>query len=191
MRRPSGAQCRPGARARRRPYPARSRSREHCAMPSACPFLIIETGQPVASMRRLGGFPHWIRVAAGLPGREVVQVDVERGGDLPAIDGWAGVLITGSGAMVTDRADWSERTAGWLREAAYAGVPMLGICYEHQLIAHALGGEVGPNPHGREMGTVDIQTLAAAAADPLFAAAGTGFIAQSTHLQSVLRLPAG
>ena len=30
------------------------------------PFLIVETGQPVRSMRRYGGFPHWIRVAAGL-----------------------------------------------------------------------------------------------------------------------------
>ena len=29
------------------------------------PFLIVETGQPVRSMRRYGGFPHWIRVAAG------------------------------------------------------------------------------------------------------------------------------
>ena len=29
------------------------------------PFLILQTGTPVAPMRRRGGFPHWIRVAAG------------------------------------------------------------------------------------------------------------------------------
>ena len=36
------------------------------------PFLIVETGQPVRSMRRYGGFPHWIRVAAGLEAAEYV-----------------------------------------------------------------------------------------------------------------------
>ena len=41
------------------------------------PFLIVETGQPVASMRRHGGFPHWIRVAAGLAADEAVVANVE------------------------------------------------------------------------------------------------------------------
>ncbi|HEY5803968.1 MAG TPA: hypothetical protein VIT90_09780, partial [Lysobacter sp.] len=43
------------------------------------PFLIVETGQPVASMRRHRGFPHWIRVAAGLEADEAVVVNVEDG----------------------------------------------------------------------------------------------------------------
>ena len=123
-------------------------------------FLILETGQPVASMRRHGGFPHWIRTAAGLPRDAAVVVDVERGDALPSRDGFAGVIVTGSGAMVTDRHDWSERTAAWLGEAAQAGLPLLGICYGHQLIAHALGGEVGWHPRGREMGTVEVERLA-------------------------------
>ena len=155
------------------------------------PFLIIETGQPVASMRRYGGFPHWIRVAAGLSERDTVKVDVERGAALPDASAFAGVIVTGSGAMVTDRADWSERSAAWLRDAAHAGVPLFGICYGHQLIAHALGGEVGPNPRGREMGSFEIETIDVAADDPLFANAGARFVAQVTHLQSVLRLPEG
>ncbi|MET0327487.1 MAG: glutamine amidotransferase [Luteimonas sp.] len=160
-------------------------------MSNARPFLILETGQPVASMRRYGGFPHWIRVAAGLSEREVDVVDVERGEALPAADGRIGVLVTGSGAMVTERADWSERTAAWLHDAAHAGVSIFGICYGHQLIAHALGGEVGPNPRGREMGSFEIETVDAAVGDPLFAGAGARFLAQVTHLQSVLRLPDG
>lgn len=160
-------------------------------MSSTRPFLIIETGQPVASMRRYGGFPHWIRVAAGLSQDEVEVVDVERGAALPDAAEYAGVLVTGSGAMVSDRVDWSERTAAWLREAAHAGVPLLGICYGHQLIAHALGGEVGDNPQGRGMGTCPLELTGDAAADPLFASAPPQFLAQTTHLQSVLRLPEG
>ena len=148
------------------------------------PFLIVVTGQPVASMRRHGSFAHWIRVAAGLERDEAVVVDVAgadgHGGDeLPTREGFAGVIVTGSAAMVTERRDWSERSAGWLREDAHAGMPLLGICYGHQLIAHALGGEVGYNPGGREMGTVHVDLHPPAAADPLFAGLPPRFPAQA------------
>ncbi|WP_460831169.1 glutamine amidotransferase [Lysobacter humi (ex Lee et al. 2017)] len=155
------------------------------------PLLILETGQPAASMRRHGGFPHWIRVAAGLPRDGAVVVDVEGGAPLPRREGFAGAIVTGSGAMVTDRADWSEASAGWLRDAAQAGLPLFGICYGHQLIAHALGGEVGWHPEGREMGTVEIELHPSAGDDPLFGGLPPRFAAQATHLQSVLRAPDG
>src|SRR5690606_508848 len=127
------------------------------------PFLILETGQPAPPLRRYGGFPHWIRVAAGLAADEAVAVNVERGDALPGREGLAGAIVTGSAAMVTDRHPWSERSAAWLRDAADAGLPLFGICYGHQLLAHALGGEVGDNPAGRQMGTVGIELLPAAA----------------------------
>ena len=155
------------------------------------PFLILETGQPVPSMRRHGGFPHWIRVAAGLRDGDAQVVNVETGDALPDAGGFAGAIVTGSAAMVTDRHDWSERGAAWLRDAAHAGVPLLGICYGHQLLAHALGGEIGDNPNGREMGTVEVELAPAAADDPLFADLPVRFNAQATHLQSVLRAPEG
>ncbi|KAB8315361.1 glutamine amidotransferase [Tolypothrix campylonemoides VB511288] len=140
-------------------------------------------------MRRHRGFPHWIRVAAGLGADEAVVVDVEHGEPLPTRDGFAGAIVTGSAAMVTDRAAWSERTAAWLRDAAHAGLPLFGICYGHQLIAHALGGEVADNPAGREMGTVAIALRPQAAEDPLFARLPPTFAAQATHLQTVVRAP--
>lgn len=153
------------------------------------PFLILSTGHPTASMRRHGSFAHWIRVAAGLDRDAAVVIDVEHGEPLPERAGFAGALVTGSAAMVTEHLDWSERCAAWLREAGQAGLPLLGICYGHQLLAHAFGGEVGYNPNGREMGTVDIDLTAAAAADPLFAGLPVRMPVQSTHLQSVLRPP--
>jgi GMP synthase (glutamine-hydrolysing) len=155
------------------------------------PFLILETGQPVASMRRHRGFPHWIRVAAGLAADDAVVVNVEAGEPLLTREGFSGAIVTGSAAMVTDRHDWSERSAQWLREAAHAGMPLLGICYGHQLLAHALGGEVGDNPAGREMGTIELELQPPAAGDALFGGLPQRFPAQATHLQSVLRAPEG
>src|SRR3546814_6422229 len=93
--------------------------------------------------------------------------------------------------MVTERLDWSERSAQWLGDAARAGLPVMGICYGHQLLAHALGGEIGDNPAGRQMGTIELELQPAAAGDPLFAGLPQRFPAQATHLQSVLRAPEG
>lgn len=155
------------------------------------PFLILQTGTPVASMRRRGGFPHWIRVAAGLRRDEVVEVDVESGGIPPSARGYAGIFITGSAAMVSDRLPWSEATADWLHQAISAHAPIFGICYGHQLMAHALGGTVGDNPMGREMGTVEARLTPAAASDALFADTPASFPVQMTHLQTVLAKPAG
>ena len=155
------------------------------------PFLILETGAPIDSLRRHGGFGHWIRVAAGLHGRQVRHVPVADGAPLPEAGAFAGVFVTGSGAMVTDREDWSERTAGWLRDAAHAGQPLFGICYGHQLIAHALGGTVDWNPNGREMGTVPVDVAADAGDDALFGGLPGRFDVHATHRQSVVAPPPG
>ena len=155
------------------------------------PFLIVETGQPAMRLRRYGRFPHWIRVAAGLEASEAVVVNVEQGDALPRREGFAGVIVTGSAAMVPDRHPWSERSATWLREAAHAGLPLFGICYGHQLLAHALGGQVDDNPAGRESGTVHIDLHPPAQDDPLFSALPLKFTAHATHVQTVARPPEG
>jgi GMP synthase (glutamine-hydrolysing) len=93
--------------------------------------------------------------------------------------------------MVTEHAAWSERTAAWIPTVMDANKPLLGICYGHQLIAYALGGEVGPNPRGREFGTVEIVLREAARADRLFAGLPSKILAHASHAQSVLRLPPG
>jgi len=162
--------------------------------PSSQRFLIVETGQPVPNLRRHGRFPHWIRVAAGLRADEATAINVEAGEALPGAEfdaALTGVIVTGSSAMVTDRHAWSERTADWLRQRLDAGLPVLGICYGHQLLAHTLGGEVDYNPQGREMGTVAVDLQPHAGEDPLFAPLPTRFEVQVSHLQSVLRPPSG
>lgn len=153
--------------------------------------LIIKTGEPGRPVRdTLGRFEDWIARESGTDAGAWQVVDVAAGEALPAVATVAGAVITGSLAMVSDRADWSERTAGWLREAHAANVPLLGICFGHQLLAHALGGEVGFRAAGPEAGTVEVTRLSVVTDDPLFAALPSRFAANVFHWQSVLRLPA-
>lgn len=155
-------------------------------------MLIVQTGSTLPVLRgRHGDFPAWIRNGLGLRPDEVEVVQVQEGGALPDPRTVAGAVLTGSGAMVSDRLDWSEATAEWLRGAVAAGLPLLGICYGHQLLAHALGGRVGDHPDGREVGTIEVEPLAAADGDALFDAAPARFRAHATHEQSVLDLPPG
>lgn len=161
------------------------------ASPLVSPFLIIVAGQPAAKLRRYGGFDHWIRVAAGLGRDDAVVIDVEAGEALPSFDAFAGVIVSGSAAMVTERQEWSERTAAWLADAVQAGLPVLGICYGHQLLAHALGGTVVDNPAGRRMGTFGVELLPEAREDALLAPLPEHFTAQMTHVQHVSVPPPG
>lgn len=130
------------------------------------------------------------RQRLGLPADGVVEVDVQRTPVLPSAGEFSGVIVSGSAAMITDRLPWSERAAAWI--AANTGkLPILGVCFGHQLIAHAFGGMVITNPAGSEYGTVEIELLNAAATDELLKGAPLRFAAQAAHSQCVSELPAG
>jgi GMP synthase (glutamine-hydrolysing) len=156
------------------------------------PILIIRTGRaPDAIRARHGDFPHWFRLGAKLLPRQLRIIDVAAGESLPPPREVAGAMITGSGAMVTDLLPWSERTAGWIRDAMDIELPLFGVCYGHQLMTHALGGRVDYLPGGREIGTQSIELLPTATHDPLAASLPARFRAHTTHEQSVLEPPAG
>lgn len=155
------------------------------------PLVLIQTGEaPDALRTRFGGFADWFRDAMRLQAAQMRIVRVDAGEALPEPAKIAGAVITGSAAMVTERADWSEHTAGWIRDAMKGETPLFGVCYGHQLMAHALGGTVGWLPAGREIGTKSMTRLSPDDAPDLRELPAL-FPAQTTHRQSVLEPPRG
>lgn len=155
------------------------------------PLILIQTGEaPDALRTRFGGFADWFRDAMRLQAAQMRIVRVDAGEALPEPAKIAGAVITGSAAMVTERADWSEHTAGWIRDAMEAETPLFGVCYGHQLMAHALGGTVGWLPAGREIGTESMTRLSPDDSQGLRELPAL-FPAQTTHRQSVLEPPRG
>jgi GMP synthase (glutamine-hydrolysing) len=154
--------------------------------------LVVKTGSTLPGIRaRRGDFESWIARGMGLAPDEVSVLDVTEGAKLPDPVAPAGVVVTGSSAMVSAREPWSERTGAWLADAVRAGTPVLGICYGHQLLAHGLGGRVGRNPRGREIGTVRLRLAPEARRDALLGGLPEATHAHATHVESVLELPPG
>jgi GMP synthase (glutamine-hydrolysing) len=154
--------------------------------------MVLKTGTTLEGLRaRRGDYEDWIVAGLGLDRGQVDVVSVYAGERPPHPEAPSGVVVTGSSAMVSDGEPWSEEAGAWLRRAAEAGTPLLGICYGHQLLAQALGGRVGRNPRGREIGTVQVQLLRAAREDALFGVLPVTLTLQATHVESVLALPPG
>ncbi len=153
--------------------------------------VILKTGSTYPGLKeQFGDFEEWF--VRGLSPRLDITVINTVAGELPGDPtDWDGVVVTGSPAMVSDREPWSENAAQWLTRVVDKAVPLLGVCYGHQLLAHALGGEVGYHPGGRESGTHRVELLNSAKDDPLFRGMPDSFRAQLTHKQTVLSLPQG
>lgn len=156
------------------------------------PLVIVKLGDTFEALRaQRGDFEHWIADGLGTQLLPLLVVDPRRGDTLPDADTVSGVVVTGSHAMVSHREPWSETTAAWLTQLVARNTPVLGICYGHQLLAHALGGEAGDHPQGAEVGTVTVTLGDAAATDPLLGGMPAQFPANVVHWQSALRLPEG
>lgn len=155
------------------------------------PLWFIVTGNPVPQAEaRRGSFFQMFQAAsreayAG-PWEVLDARDPEGLSRLPEPEQASGVIISGSPARLSDGTTWMRQLQSYLRQIVETRLPVLGVCFGHQLLGEALGGSVGPNPNGREMGTVELSVLTD---DLLFSRKVRPFLVNMTHLDSVLKLP--
>ncbi len=155
-------------------------------------LVILKTGSTFPKLAAdQGDFEDWIRRGLGPVSLPVEVLDPRDRGRLPVPECLAGVVITGSHGMVTEGEPWTPAAETWLQELVEREVPVLGICYGHQLLAQALGGAVDYRDQGVEIGTTTVHRTEAATADRLFNRLPPAFPAQVVHRQFVRHLPRG
>ena len=98
-----------------------------------------------------------------------------------------GVVITGSRSSVYWDEEWIPPLIEWTAEAAEHGLPILGVCYGHQVLAEALGGRVG----GMDGFEIGYNAVTRRGDDELFAGIDEEFTVFTTHGDAVLELPPG
>ncbi|WP_297111690.1 gamma-glutamyl-gamma-aminobutyrate hydrolase family protein [uncultured Devosia sp.] len=87
-------------------------------------------------------------------------IDVLGGQPLPDPSTLEGIAITGSSAGVYEDHDWLPPLREFIRKAYAARTPMLGICFGHQVMADALGGDVRKSEKGWGLGRHQYQVVA-------------------------------
>jgi GMP synthase (glutamine-hydrolysing) len=159
------------------------------------PLLIIQPATSHDDMPALcavrGDEIAWFGNACGVGRDGMLAVKVYEDEPLPDPSRICGAIIAGAIDMVTDPKPWIQNLTAWLRLAVAQDVPLLGVCFGHQMLAHALGGEVGDNPRGPMFGAVSVACTDAAWTDPLFEVLPEETTMHAFHYQSVLRLPEG
>jgi GMP synthase (glutamine-hydrolysing) len=155
--------------------------------------VILKTGVTLDSVRAAyGDFDVMFLRQLGEMGAEFEVIEVHQGAALPELDRFEAAIVTGSPHSVTERAAWAEHLAAWVNAAIDADKYVLGVCYGHQLLAHARGGRVEKNPNGYEVGVCEVALTKHGEKDPLLGAIARGRTTlefNETHSDAVVELP--
>ncbi len=122
---------------------------------------ILKTGQPPPGVfERFGGYPQMFEKLLG-PETHDYRIYAADEGVLPDdprdCDAW---LITGSSSGAYDPEPWIAPLVDFLR-AAKGRAGLVGVCFGHQIMAQAFGGQVIKSPKGWGVGEQDYAVLRA------------------------------
>ena len=108
-------------------------------------------------------------------------------GEMPdSVDDCDGWLITGSRHGVYENLPWMLDLQTFIREIDAAGVPLVGICFGHQIVAQALGGEVVESDKGWGIG---VQSYRVDAVQPWMQQAPDQVRIYAFHQDQIVSLP--
>lgn len=154
-------------------------------------LTIIETGLvPEAICSAFEDYPAMFRrMMAGLGDFTFETVSVVKGEVLPRPQELEGVMITGSPAGVYDPEPWLGSLTEFIQQAAGQNLPMVGICFGHQILAEALGGKVVKSDKGWGVGRHTYEVVACP--DFVGEACPAEISAAVSHQDQVVTLPPG
>jgi len=130
-------------------------------------------------------FTHW-RQAIETTIDEPIEIVRARCEDpLPSLRGITHVIVSGSEASILDDEPWVPPRLELIRRTADTGIALLGSCHGHQLIALALGGEVG-RAATPELGWIQLELDED---DPMFRGARLPLWVFASHFDEVTAMP--
>jgi GMP synthase (glutamine-hydrolysing) len=106
-------------------------------------------------------------------------------GEIPETVTFDACVVTGSRASVYWEEPWIDELRSWLTGALGSGLPALGVCFGHQLLADVLGGTV------EDIGEYELgyRTVNRRDGTTLLAGVEKEFTAFTTHSDRVSSLP--
>lgn len=124
-----------------------------------------------------------------------IAFPADEGANLPdaaGLEGYDGVVLTGSALHVYDLEPAVRRQVDLMRAVYAAGVPAFGSCWGLQVATVAAGGDVRANPAGREIGFArNVARIGAGLDHPLLAGRPEAFTVPAIHLDAVAVPPSG
>lgn len=126
-------------------------------------------------------------------GHSYDAVELDKGEALPPLDGYDGLWVMGGPMDVwqEDQHPWLVEEKAFIREAVEArGLPFLGLCLGHQLLAEALGGTVGPS-QVPEIGVMDVQLTEEGASGVILDGLPERFSCLQWHSAEIKQMPVG
>lgn len=136
--------------------------------------------------------PGFFRQLLNEDDHEWVPVNLDQGETPPPLDGFDALWVMG-GPMDTWQEDahpWLVQEKALIREAvAERGMPFLGLCLGHQLLACALGGECGPGKP--EIGVLPVILTERGVESVFFDGVDSPMHALQWHSAEVTKLPEG
>lgn len=118
---------------------------------------ILITGHPPEELSANGRYDAYFQRLLGDDGftyQGYAVVDGEMPVSINDADGW---LITGSRHGSYEPHEWIPPLEQFIRDCYAAHVPMIGVCFGHQVIAQAMGGKVEKFNGGWSVGAVEYE----------------------------------